>query len=98
VVKDKGFVKMYQNSIGHIATVITTVTAFKVYFVMAGNIGYDGICKLTQKEIAVETGLEQPNVSKAIKDLLSVKLLEEVKGDKGNRKYYKVPNVFFCKG
>lgn len=93
-----GFVKIYKNSAGHIATTISTLTAFKVLFVMGANIGYDGICKLTQKEIAEETGIKQQNVSTAIKELVEINLLEEIQGEKGNRKYYKIQNVFFHKG
>lgn len=87
------WVAMYQETLTWLATQRLTGEQYSVLFALLGILDYKNYIRISQKDIAEQTGIQRPNVARAIKKLAGLDIIAEGPRAGMYKTYILNPNV-----
>jgi predicted transcriptional regulator len=96
-IKGRRWAIMFQDGIlGNVIQLKLSGEDFRVLFCLLRYMDFENWVQITQKSIAEETGIHQPNVAKSLKRLHEVGIIDIAK--RGNCNLYRINYDFVWKG
>ena len=80
------FMTMFRDGWEYLSTLSLAPSTSKVLFKLLARLDYENWLSISQETLAEEIGMKQPNVARAIRDLVQTEILEVSKDDTDKRR------------